>query len=72
MNNYLSNFLVRFLAILIGAGICFFVYSACELDLVFGSKISYLQWIGISVIVTVISPGSFKTIKNDTKNIKIS
>ena len=71
MKKYLTNILVRVTAILVIAAVCFFSYSAFELDLVFNRTVSYFQWIGITLIVTVISPTSLKSIKNDTKGIKI-
>ena len=71
MKTYIINILVRVAAILVIAGISYFTYSAFELSKIFGASISYFQWIGITTIVTVVSPTSFKSIKNDTKGIKI-
>lgn len=72
MKTYIINILVRVAAILVIAGISYFTYSAFNLSEIFGVSISYFQWIGITTIVTVVSPTSFKAIKNDTKGIKIS
>ena len=72
MKTYVTNILVRVAAILLIAGISYFTYSAFGLSEIFGASISYFQWIGITTIVTVVSPTSFKAIKNDTKGIKIS
>ena len=71
MKTYIINILVRLAAILVIAGISHFTYSAFELREIFNCSISYFQWIGITVIVTVITPSSLKAIKNDTKRIKI-
>lgn len=71
MKTYISNLLVRTAAILVISGICFFTYSASNLESIFYTKINYIHWIGITVIITVLAPSSLKNIKNDVKGIKI-
>jgi hypothetical protein len=71
MKTYITTFFVRLAAILVIAGICFFTYSGFNLQEIFKCSIDYFQWIGITVIITVVTPSSLKAIKNDTKRIKI-
>jgi len=71
MKKYLIAILVWLLTLSIGSLLCHLVYSIFDLSEIFNSEISYLQWVGIVLIVTIVTPSSFKSIKNDAKGIKI-
>lgn len=49
-----KQFIVKLLAVLLSSLICWCVFNVFDLDKLFGAQVSFLQWIGISIISTML------------------
>lgn len=75
MKKIITSTLVKFTTILLTAIVCFLAYLLTDLISLFQVDMTFLQWIGITIISyllfsNTIAPNSLD--KNDTKRPKIS
>lgn len=65
MNKHKSR-IIRILATLVVAGICYVAYLIGDLKSIFGKEVNYLQWLMISIIILSLYPSPINS-KNDSK-----
>lgn len=67
MKNIILSVVFGTIALLILALVCDYIYKLNELNQVFGKNISYSQWIGIIVIIKLLTDPSlnYSSRKND-------
>ena len=70
MKQIIKTTITRVVALILTSLICFLSWRVFSLEEVFNAQVSYFQWLGISIISTLLFTQSPK-IENDSKGPKI-
>ena len=73
MKQFITVLLANVLVQLVNATICYFVYRWFDLVSIFGTEVTFTQWLAISTIVTtlVVIPKQTNLKSNDSKGLKV-